>query len=307
MAWKNHIQFAKLLRLGCRQIQLIQPQLGQGTLQAPASQTRLCPLCGQPSSYDEFSDFYYCGHCDQFVQWIPDSYAGIISGPPGAGKTPSLHAWMDFYLRNNRPVVLMAFDDLPSNLRGPLGSYCHERLDDYERNGLATLVDCYSSLAGVPSQEKYALKNRADLNELSLLVADLLNEKTKLGSVKFILDSATPLFTYKDPSLVVQFLASSAAKVKAKGGAFIISLTSGTISEEVFRRLETLMDVSMEMRIVEVEGRKKREIRVAKARGQRVFEDWIPVYIGSKTISINVGEDPARYERLKKALYAKPS
>lgn len=218
-----------------------------------------------------------------------------------------MHAWADFYLRNNRPVVLLAFDDLPSNLRGPLGSYCHDRLEEYEKRGQATLVDCYSSLAGVASQEKYALKNRADLNELSLLIADLLSEKAKLGSPKFILDSATPLFTYKDPQLVVQFLASSAAKVKAKGGAFVVSLTSGTVSEEVFRRLETLMDFWLEMRVFEVEGRKKREIRIAKARGQRVFEDWIPVFIGSKTISINVGEDPARYERLKKALYAKPS
>jgi KaiC/GvpD/RAD55 family RecA-like ATPase len=201
----------------------------------------------------------------------------------------------------------MAFDDLPSNLRVPLAGYCQEKLADYEMKGLATLVDCYSAMAGVPSQEKYALKNRADLNELSLLIADLLNEKAKLGSVKFILDSATPLFTYKDPSLVVQFLASNAAKVKAKGGAFAVSLTSGTIGEEVFRRLETLMDFSLEMRVFEAEGRKKREIRIAKARGQRVFEDWVPVFIGSKTISINVGEDPARYERLKKALYAKPS
>jgi len=218
-----------------------------------------------------------------------------------------LHAWMDFYLRNSRPVVLLAFDDLPSNIRGPLGSYCHDKLNEYEANGLATLVDCYSSIAGVPSQEKNALKNRADLNELSLLIAALLSEKAKFGSPKFILDSATPLFTYKDPQLVVQFLASNAAKVKARGGAFLVSLTSGTVGEEVFRRLETLMDFWIEMRFVEVEGRKKREIRVAKARGQRVFEDWIPVYIGSKTISINVGEDPARYERLKKALYANPS
>lgn len=261
-------------------------------MQAPAAQTRLCPLCGQPSSYDEFTDFYYCNHCDQFVQWMPDTYAGIVSGPPGAGKTPSLHAWADFYLRNSRPVVLMAFDDLPSNLRKPLDAYCHEKLEEYEKSGLATLVDCYSSMAGVPSQEKFALKNRADLNELSLLITDLLNEKAKLGSPKFIVDSATPLFTYKDPQLVVQFLASVAAKVKAKGGAFVVSITSGTISDEVFRRAETLTDMAVEFRILEVEGRKKREIRIAKARGQRVFEDWIPVYIGSKTISINVGEDP---------------
>jgi KaiC/GvpD/RAD55 family RecA-like ATPase len=233
---------------------------------------------------------------------LPDSYALLISGPPGAGKTPSLHYWCDFYLRNGRPIILLAFDDFPSNLRGPLGDYTHGKLAEHESTGLATLVDCYSSTAGVTSQEKHALKNRADLNELSLLITDLLNEKARLGSPKIVMDSATPLFTYKDPQLVVQFLASMAAKTKAKGGAFIISITSGTINDEVSKRLETLMDLSVELRILEVEGRKKRQMRIAKTRGKRVYEDWVPIYIGTKAISVDVGEDPATYERLKKAL-----
>lgn len=271
-------------------------------MQSPATQAKLCPLCGEPSMYDEVTEFYYCNHCDQFVQWLPDSYALLISGPPGAGKTPGLHYWCDFYLRNSRPVVLLAFDDFPSNLRGPLGDYTHGKLSEHESTGLATLVDCYASIAGVVSQEKYALRNRADLNELSLLITDFLNEKAKLGSPKIIMDSATPLFTYKDAQLVVQFLASTAVKTKAKGGAFMVSLTSGTVNDEIFKRLETLMDFSVELQILEVDGRKKRQMRIVKARGKRAYEDWVPIYIGTKAVSIDVGEDPVKYERLKKAL-----
>jgi KaiC/GvpD/RAD55 family RecA-like ATPase len=267
----------------------------------------MCPLCGQPSLFDDFTEFYYCNHCDQFVQWLPDSYALMLSGPSGSGKTPVMHHWIDFYLRNNRPVILLAFDDLPSNLRGPLGSYCHDKLAEYESTGLATIVDCYASIAGVQSIEKHSLKNRADLNALSLLISDLLLERAKIGNPKVILDSATPLFTYKDPQLVVQFLGSMAAKVKSKGGGFAMSLTTGTVNDEVFARLETLMDFTIEMRSMDVDGRKKRQMRFAKARGQRIFEDWVPIYIGTKAVSIDIGDDPAKYERLKKALYAKPS
>ena len=133
-------------------------------LQAPTAPVRICPLCGEPSSFDEVTEFYYCDHCDQFVQWLPDSFTMMITGPPGAGKTPILQHWIDFYLRNNRPVVLLAFDDAPSSLRAPLGGYTQQKLPEYEAKGIATLVDCYSSIAGVPSQEKYALKNRTDLN-----------------------------------------------------------------------------------------------------------------------------------------------
>jgi KaiC/GvpD/RAD55 family RecA-like ATPase len=231
----------------------------------------------------------------------------MMTGPAGAGKTPSFQAWSDFYLRNGRPVVMLAFDDFPSNIRNAFSAYYQEKLPEYEKAGLATFVDCYSSIAGVPSQEKYAVKGRADLNELSLLISDLLNEKAKVGKPKFIIDSVTPLFAYKDPQVVVQFLASTAVKVKAKGGALSLSLTSGTVNEETLRRLETLMDFALEIRVVEEEGRKKRLMRFVKARGQRIYEDWVPIYIGSKAISIDVGEDPKKYERLKKALYAKPS
>lgn len=276
-------------------------------MQAPSTPQKMCPLCGQPSLFDEFTEFYYCNHCDQFAQWLPDAYALMLSGASGSGKTPNMHYWIDFYLRNNRPVMLLAFDDLPSNLRGPLGSYCHDKLAEYENTGLATIVDCYASIAGVQSTEKYSLKNRADLNELSLLISDLLLEKAKIGKTKVILDSATPLFTYKDPQLVVQFLGSMAAKVKSRGGGFAMSLTTGTVNDEVFARLETLMDFTIEMRVIDVEGRKKRQMRFAKARGQRIYEDWVPVYIGTKAISIDIGDDPVKYERLKKALYAKPS
>jgi hypothetical protein len=33
----------------------------------------------------------------------------------------------------------------------------------------------------------------------------------------------------------------------------------------------------------------------------------IPIYIGTKAISIDVGDDPAKYERLRKAFQSKPS
>ena len=276
-------------------------------MEAPTAPVRRCPLCGEPSAFDEVTEFYYCNHCDQFVQWLPNSYTMMIIGPPGAGKTPMLQHWMDFYARNGRPTVLLAFDDSPANLRGPLGPYTHEKLSEYEGQGTITLVDCYSSIAGVSSLEKYALKNRADLNELSLLITDLLNAKTKLGSPKIIVDSATPLFTYKEPQLVVQFLSSMAAKAKSKGGAFLTSLASGTVSDENVRQLQTIMDFAVELRILEIEGRQKRQVRLAKARGQRAYEEWIPIYIGNEAISIDVGDDPAKYERLRKAFELKSS
>jgi KaiC/GvpD/RAD55 family RecA-like ATPase len=230
----------------------------------------------------------------------------MITGPPGAGKTPTLHHLVDFYARNSRPTVLLAFDDSPVNIRGPLGRYTHGKLPQYESQGMITLVDCYSSIAGVPSQEEHASKNRADLNELSLLITDLVNEKAKLGSPKIIIDSATALFTFREPQLVVQFLSSTAVKVKSRGGAFLTSLASGTVAEENVRRLQTLMDFAVELRILEIEGRQKRQVRVAKSRGQQAYEEWIPIYIGKEAISIDVGDDPAKYERLRKAFQSKP-
>ena len=139
------------------------------------------------------------------------------------------------------------------------------------------------------------------MNELSLLVSSLMNEKGPLGSPKVFLDSLTPLFNYRDPQLVVQFVTSVGAKIKTKGGAFLFSLTSGTVSNETLTRLETTADFVDELRFTELDGRQRRESRWAKARGIRILEEWFPFYIGSKTISMDVGwDDPAKYERLKR-------
>jgi hypothetical protein len=43
-------------------------------------------------------------------------------------------------------------------------------------------------------------------------------------------------------------------------------------------------------------------MRITKARGQRAYEEWIPIYIGTKAVSIDVSYEPAKYERLRKAL-----
>jgi len=271
-------------------------------MQASSNPQRICPLCGDVAAYDDFADLYYCGHgCDSFAPLMPDIYTLMCFGPSGVGKTPELNAMCDFYLRNGRPIIFLAFDDLTSSVRKPLNAYCQERLPEYEAAGLATLVDCYSSLAGSPSEEKYALKNRVDLNELSILVSSLMNEKARLGSPKVFLDSLTPLFNYREPQLVVQFVTSVGAKIKTKGGAFLFSLTSGTVSNEILTRLETTADFVDELRFTELDGRQRRESRWAKARGIRIPEEWFPFYIGAKTISMDVGwDDPAKYERLKR-------
>ena len=271
-------------------------------MNAVSREVRTCPLCNQLSSYDDLTGFYYCDHCDQIVQLIPDNYSLVLSGPPGAGKTPTFNYWAHFYCRNNRPVVFLTFDDFPANLRNSFNSYYNGKLAAFEGSGFITYVDCYASIAGVQSQEKIALKNIADLNELRFLVTDLLEGKSKMGSTKIIMDSVTPLFTYADAELVVPFLGGLAAKAKAKNGALAFSITSGTTNDETVKRLETLMDFALEIRVDEVDGRKKRQMRIAKARGQRIYEEWMPIYIGTKAISIDVGEDPVKYERLKKTL-----
>ena len=228
--------------------------LEETEMEASQNLQRICPLCGDPASYDDVADLYYCTHgCDQFIPWLPDRYTAMITGPPGAGKTPVLNAICDFYLRNGRPIIWLAFDDLPANLRVPLDSYCKGKLGEYESRGLATIVDCYSALAGTSSDEKYAMKNRADLNELSLLIAEIIDQKVKLGLPKILLDSTTPLFNYKDAQLVVQFLTSMGAKTKTRGGALLFSVTSGTIGDEISKMLETTADFVMELQFTEVE------------------------------------------------------
>jgi KaiC/GvpD/RAD55 family RecA-like ATPase len=169
-----------------------------------------------------------------------------------------------------------------------------------EEKGLFKIVDCQSCTAGVSSSEKLHVDRPGDLTGMGIAITEALSGSSE--APKVFLESATHMFTYCPNAEVVKFLSGTSAKVKAKGGGFYFSVGEGAVDSEVQRRLEQMMDGVILLRKREEEGRILREFRIEKIRGTRAYERWLKLFIGKKTIYIDIPKEPNEFQEFAKLI-----
>lgn len=262
---------------------------------------RSCIFCGKPLLRDKLTGTVYCSGCEVIISRLPGRRSYMLYGESGTGKSVFLSKIIDLYLRNSRPCIFVALDEQPGRLRASMKSFV-ERLGEHEEKGLLSFVDCYSCLGGLKSPEKYSISRAGDVNELNLLIKNLVSGLGADAQVNVVLDSATAMFVQCETDLVMKFLYSLSAKLKASGGSLFFTLGTGAVSDEVQKKLEQLADGLVEFRTTESQGRTIRSYRVSKVRGTMYFDTWLPFFIGSKGIQLGAPEDPATQERFLQIL-----
>lgn len=220
-------------------------------------------------------------------------------GGSGTGKTAFLTKLVDFYLRNQRTCVYVACDQFPSDARHQMKNFV-TNLAAMEEEGFFKVVDCQSCIAGVSSSEKLHVDRPGDLTGMGITITEALRDSSE--SPKVFLESATHMFTYCPSAEVVKFLMGTSAKVKARGGGLFFSLGDGAIDSEVQKKLEQMMDGVIMMRKREEAGKVQREFRIEKIRGTRAYERWLKLFIGKKTIYIDIPKDPEEFQEFSKLI-----
>ena len=130
----------------------------------------------------------------------------------------------------------------------------------------------------------------------------ILLDKTEPGSrIKVFIDSASALYNYTNADDVNRFLATLGAKVKGLGGSLFFSLGDKIISPDNQRRVEDTVDGIVQLRSHKDPALKTKEFRIRKMRGKEIFSEWLPYYIGEKTIFLGLPQDPDELARLKQA------
>jgi KaiC/GvpD/RAD55 family RecA-like ATPase len=225
----------------------------------------------------------------------------MLLGDSGSGKSIFVYKMMDIYLRSGKPCVYVALDELPSQLRTSIGDLV-DRIEESEKNGLLTFVDCYSCMGGVKSQESYYLDTPGDLNRLALLISKLMTRPDGRSPIILFIDSATAMFAHSDSDAILRFLYSMSAKLKSEGGSLFFTLSGGTVSPEIQKRLEQLADGLVEFRVTEAPDRVVRYYRFSKVRGTLYFDVWLPFFIGEHTILLAPPQEPEVQERFYRTL-----
>ncbi len=211
---------------------------------------------------------------------IPDAYSVMITGDAGSGKSVLSQQLAYEHLKQGKSCVYVTYDIFPSEVRQNLKSF-NWNASRYEKKGTFILVDCYSSIAGLDSEEKYHIEQPFALSDLGITISTAMDE-IKHKSTRMFLDSTTPLFARVDASKVTEFLQDRSARIKGDKGVFLFTVGKGTVPSSSMQRLEEIVDCIIELNVHEEKGKTKKRMRIRKLRGQKVTDTWIPFKIELK-------------------------
>jgi archaellum biogenesis ATPase FlaH len=201
----------------------------------------------------------------------------MISGDPGVGKTMLTLKLAELSLSRGRRCIFVGCDQPPANTREIVSEIHHSisRISEAISTNAPNfvMVDAFSSAGKLKSEELYHTTGIFDLNEMSLVVADASKDPDR--GLTVVVDSVNPLFLHRDASSVLKFLDHCRAKCVGRGDAFLFSITEGAIDQSVYRKLESMADVVIEMKFVEGADGRIRRFRLTKIRGQNLLDEWV--------------------------------
>jgi len=211
---------------------------------------------------------------------LPDAFSVMIVGDTSAGKSILCQQLAYRYLNQGKPCIYLTYDCFPDEIRMNMKDFGWN-VSPHEQIGIFAFVDCYSSIAGRASQEKYCVKQPFGLSELGITISAAMGE-LKQKSPRVFLDSTVPLFTRLEPAKVVEFLQDRSAQIRGGNGVFFFTIGRGTIPQDLQRRLEEIVDCIIDLEVHEQKGEMTRKLRIRKLRGRSFSDQWITFKIDMK-------------------------
>jgi KaiC/GvpD/RAD55 family RecA-like ATPase len=213
-----------------------------------------------PRSFSYFTDLTQGG--------LPETCFVVISGNSGSGKSVLMNSLASEHLANGKSIYITNTEYPDKTLENML------RLGVSEEDDLRSkliFIDAYSAVGGSTSKEEFSVASHTDLTNLSLNITKSLESAGARADVYF--DSLTPLLMALRMDYLVNFLQSVAAKVKANGGKFIVTVGSG-IEKADLTKLEESADCVVETELQESGGGQRRRLRVKKLRDRPYVDRW---------------------------------
>ena len=187
----------------------------------------------------------------------------MIVSDSGAGSTTMALQLLYRDLSRGKFCSLLSYDAFPAEVSRRMRDMGWD-IAEYLKTGQLKILDCYSALAGV---EGSLIKDPTDFTEVSIQVTGMI-EKAK-GPVTTLLDSVTPIFNSAAAKDCINFLQVIGAKIKNSGGIFILTVTKGSIPEDVRSKIESMADGVIELNLIKKSNSLRRALQVKKMAGRQ--------------------------------------
>jgi KaiC/GvpD/RAD55 family RecA-like ATPase len=204
---------------------------------------------------------------------FPESTSILLYGTPGVGKSILCQQFMHEGLKNNEKCIFLTFDVRPETIETSMARF------GWETKNKMVFLDCFSYRIGQQSSSRYALTGLSDLNQLSMIFEDIMNDMGKERK-RIVVDSLSTLLLYSDPELSLKFLKDFIATAVAQKSTILLTVEEGIHDAKtvaiVNYMAEGLIDMKFEM--------DKRLMRVSKMRETPVTRAWMEFDITNKGI-----------------------
>ncbi len=210
---------------------------------------------------------------------LPIPSATVVVGDAGSGKTLLCQQMLLRSLEQGRAGIYLALDNFPSQIRNTLAMLgCN--LEQYEAQNKLLLVDCYSSLIGKKSSEKFSSDSSGPV-DLNILVSKAFAAVEEESPI-MVLDSLSTLFQRVGIKPSILFLDNLVAKVRAANAVLLVKLGRRAFHPAIIATVEEMMDGVIEMKIDEDTDVIERSLRVFKMRGTSHKTNWVKYEIDSR-------------------------
>jgi len=175
---------------------------------------------------------------------LPESTVTILYGPPKTGKSIFCAQFLNQGLINNEPILYVLVDYDSKQLVDMMKSLKFV-ISEQLQKGMVSIVELCPSIGSTTPPEIPAFKAASIKNPTDIMVN--IGEALKTLSLtcsrfRVIVDSATTLFTYNNPILIVRIIKAIVTSIKQAGGTGLITYTEGVIDMKIETMLKSAVD-----------------------------------------------------------------
>ncbi|WEU40753.1 MAG: ATPase [Candidatus Odinarchaeum yellowstonii] len=214
----------------------------------------------------------------------------LVSGSAGTGKTIMCLQYIVSGIMNyNEPGVFVTSEELPYELRREALQFGWD-LKKLEEEGKLIIIDAASAKAGLPTDEKYAIKRGFEVNELAEQIYTAVNQ---IQAKRLVLDSLSGLdIKINDPQALRVAIFKISALLRELGVTSI--MTSEMLEDHSFSRYgveEFIAQGVILLYLKEQDGELRRSLIVLKMRSTAHSLRRYPFEITSLGIVVMPGEE----------------